>query len=71
MTAETSREGDPTDLVRDHERALMAARRAVYRAWLEHKRRGDPIVVSHDGRAIWIPAEEIVIPETMPDEASA
>ena len=40
-----------------------AFRRAVRKALLEHKRDGDPIVEWRDGKVVWVPAEEIVIPD--------
>ena len=45
-------------------KAEMALKEAVAEAIAEHKRRGNPIAVWHDGKAVWIPPEEIVIPET-------
>jgi len=29
----------------------------------EHKRQGNPIAVWRNGKAVWIPPEEIVVPE--------
>lgn len=46
-----------TDLV---ERALHEA---VVGAMVRHKRLGTPIVVWRDGKVVWIPPEEIVIPD--------
>jgi hypothetical protein len=43
-------------------------RRAVRAALIAHKRDGDPIVVWEDGHAVWIPADEIEIPEEEPDD---
>jgi hypothetical protein len=45
-------------------KAEMALKEAVAEAIAEHKRRGNPIAVWRDGKAVWIPPEEIVIPET-------
>jgi hypothetical protein len=39
-----------------------ALKEAVGDALREHKLRGAPIVVARNGRIVWIPAEEIVIP---------
>lgn len=39
-----------------------ALRRAVRHALLMHKRAGNPIVTWRDGKVVWIPAEEIVVP---------
>jgi hypothetical protein len=38
-------------------------RRAVAHALLMHKRAGNPIATWKDGKVVWIPAEEIEIPE--------
>jgi hypothetical protein len=46
-----------TDLV---ERAL---RKAWAQALRRHKRLGDPIVVWRDGQVVWIPANEIELPD--------
>jgi hypothetical protein len=40
-----------------------AVQAAVRDALIQHKRAGNPIVVWEDGRVVWIPAEEIEIPE--------
>jgi hypothetical protein len=40
-------------------KAEMALKEAV----AEHKRRGIPIAVWRNGKAVWIPPEEIVVPE--------
>jgi hypothetical protein len=40
-----------------------ALREAVAQALIRHKRLGTPIVVWRDGKVVWIPAEEIEIPE--------
>ena len=50
-----------TDLV-EH-----ALHKAVVGAMIRHKRLGNPIVVWRDGKVVWIPAEEIEIPDTETD----
>lgn len=40
-----------------------AARQAVRDALLFHKRMGNPICIWRDGRVVWIPPEEICLPE--------
>lgn len=60
-------------------RAVMldgtAIRRAQRESWVKtldrHKRLGNPIVVWRDGRVVWIPAEEIEIPESLAREERA
>ena len=37
-------------------------RKAIREAVLRHKLLGQPIVVSRDGKVIWIPPEEIEVP---------
>jgi hypothetical protein len=68
MTLETRQEPMPADLVLDRERTMRAMRRATRRVLLDHKLRGDPIAVWIDGRATWIPADEIVIPDPEEEE---
>ncbi|MBP8699839.1 MAG: hypothetical protein KBH82_12485 [Syntrophorhabdaceae bacterium] len=41
----------------------MALKEAVAEALAEHKRRGQPIAVWRNNKAVLIPPEEIVIPE--------
>jgi len=43
-----------------------AARQAVREALLVHKRMGNPICVWREGRVVWIPPDEITIPEEKP-----
>ena len=43
-----------------------AIRKAARLAWLAHKREGLPIPIWKDGKTVWIPPEEIEIPD---DEA--
>jgi hypothetical protein len=44
-------------------KAEMALKEAVAEAIAEHKRQGNPIAVWRNGKAVWIPPEEIVVPE--------
>jgi hypothetical protein len=44
-------------------KAEMALKEAVAEALAEHKRLGNPIAVWRNGKAVWIPPEEIVVPE--------
>jgi hypothetical protein len=54
-----------TDLVE------QALNRAVVQAMIRHKRLGNPIVVWRDGKVVWIPAEEIVIPGVETDSGTS
>jgi hypothetical protein len=48
--------------------AIQRAHRASWIKTLDrHKRLGNPIVVWRDGKVVWIPAEEIVIPDEIPE----
>ena len=44
-------------------KAEMALKEAVAEALAEHKRQGNPIAVWRNGKAVWIPPEEIVVRE--------
>jgi hypothetical protein len=60
-------------------RAIMldgtAIQRALCASWIKtlvrHKRLGNPIVVWRDGKVVWIPAEEIEIPDVPTDTERA
>jgi hypothetical protein len=41
----------------------QALREAWVKELIRHKRLGTPIVVWRDGKVVWIPAEEIEIPD--------
>ena len=45
----------------DPERVTKALQAGIDAALLRHKKMGNPICVSCDGKIIWIPPEEIVI----------
>lgn len=45
------------------DRISEALRRAARQALLEHKREGLPIVIWRDGRVVWVPPQEIEMPE--------
>jgi hypothetical protein len=46
---------------------VAALRRAARSALLEHKRAGNPVASSEDGKVVIIPAEEIEVEETPGD----
>jgi hypothetical protein len=48
-----------------------AMRKAVRDAVLLHKRLGDPIVGSRDGKIVWIPADEIEVDEDTTEGSSS
>ncbi len=58
---------DLRSLMLDTDRVERALQRGVVQALIRHKRLGHPIVVWRDGKVVWIPAEEIVIPDDEPD----
>jgi hypothetical protein len=44
-------------------KAEMASKETVAETLAEHKCLGNPIAVWRNGKAVWIPSEEIVVPE--------
>ena len=44
-----------------------AIRKAARLAWLAHKREGLPIPIWKDGKTVWIPPEEIEVPDDEPE----
>ncbi|HEX4955185.1 MAG TPA: hypothetical protein VF017_17480 [Thermoanaerobaculia bacterium] len=40
-----------------------ALRKATRQAVLEHKREGLPMAVLKDGKEVWVPAQELEVPE--------
>jgi hypothetical protein len=53
----------PSERIHDTQRILRALRQAVRDTLRDHKRTGDPAVVWRDGRVVWIPPDDIVIPD--------
>jgi hypothetical protein len=51
------------NLVAQADAVEAAARQAVREALLVHKRMGNAICVWREGRVVWIPPEEITVPE--------
>lgn len=41
----------------------LALKQAVQEALLRHKQAGNPVVAWHDGKIVWIPPEEIPVPD--------
>lgn len=41
----------------------LALKQAVQEALLRHKQAGNPVVVWRDNKIVWIPPEEISVPE--------
>ena len=41
------------------EKAELALKEAVKKTMAEHKKRGEPVAIWKDGKAIWLPADEI------------
>ena len=57
----------PAERVGDLERIERALRAAVRDALQRHKRDGDPVAVWHEGRVVWLAADQI---PTGDDESS-
>ena len=45
-----------------------SVKRGVRRALIEHKQRGAPIVDWRDNQVVWVPANEVVIPDEPSEE---
>jgi hypothetical protein len=58
---------DVTAIFREGSQIDAAIRKAARIAWLAHKREGVPIPVWKDGKTVWIPPEEIEIPDDEPE----
>jgi hypothetical protein len=58
---------DITAIFREGTLIDAAIRKAARIAWLAHKREGFPIAVWKDGKTVWIPPEEIEVPEEAPE----
>ncbi len=61
---------DVTALMLDGSEIQRAQRRGLRKILERHKRLGNPIVVWRDGKVVWVPAEEIRIPEEPSEPAS-
>jgi hypothetical protein len=60
-------EKDVRSIMLDTNLVEQALYKAEVQAMIRHKRLGNPIVVWRDGKVVWIPAEEIKIPEDATD----
>jgi hypothetical protein len=58
---------DITAIFLDGKRIDAAIRKAAREALLAHKREGLPVPMWKDGKTIWVPPEEIEVPEEEPD----
>lgn len=63
LLGERADDAEVEDLLALTDRISEALRRAVRQALLEHKREGLPIVIWRDGRVVWVPPQEIEMPE--------
>ena len=61
---------DVAILIRDNDALKTALALAAYDTLREHKLLGFPIVVWRDGKVVWVPPEEIVLPEQKNGAAS-
>jgi hypothetical protein len=60
---------DLGELLRDSRLIQRAIGKAVREAVRRHKLLGQPIVTMRDGKVVWIPPEEIEIPEEEDEES--
>ena len=58
---------DITAIFLDGKRIDAAIRKGARQALLAHKREGLPVPMWKDGKTVWVPPEEIEIPEEEPD----
>jgi hypothetical protein len=58
---------DISAIFRDGKKIDAAIRKAARNALIAHKREGFPVPVWKDGQIVWIPPEEIVIPDEEPE----
>jgi hypothetical protein len=56
---------DPFDFYSDDAALQKAMGKAVYDALRTHKLLGHPIVVWRDGKVVWVPPDEIELPEEL------
>ncbi len=59
------------DRFRDSKKIQQALKEAVHEAVRKHKLLGQPIVVWRDGKVVWVPADEIELPEEKNGKAGA
>lgn len=61
MNESHSEDEEISKFFKDSKRVTAALQSGIQAALLRHKKLGNPICVSRDGKIIWIPPEEIVI----------
>ncbi|MBC6420769.1 MAG: hypothetical protein GDA43_03815 [Hormoscilla sp. SP5CHS1] len=60
------KEKDITQIFADGTLIDLALKQAVEKALWQHKKASNSIAVWRDGRVVWIPPEEIPVPENLP-----
>ncbi|MFA6054743.1 MAG: hypothetical protein WC769_05140 [Thermodesulfovibrionales bacterium] len=50
-----------TEAIADKDKITQALTRGVHDALLKHKQAGNPVVVWHDGKMVWLKPEEIPV----------
>jgi len=50
-----------TEALADKDKITQALTRGVHDALLKHKQAGNPVVVWHDGKMVWLKPEEIPV----------
>jgi hypothetical protein len=68
MKTSSTEDRSPAELVLDTDRTMRAIRSASRQALIDHRRRGDPIVIWEEGHPRWVPAEDILVPDADPME---
>ncbi|MCF6153115.1 MAG: hypothetical protein E3K38_12665 [Candidatus Kuenenia stuttgartiensis] len=50
-----------SEIFEDKEKRTRALSKAIYKALLQHKKAGNPVVLWKDGKIIWIQPEDIPV----------
>ncbi|MEW6108985.1 MAG: hypothetical protein AB1632_07465 [Nitrospirota bacterium] len=61
MTVKEKYKDRISEVFADPEKVTKALARGVQEALLKHKQAGNPIVVLHDGKIVWLKPEEIPV----------
>lgn len=61
MTKREKNKDRITEALADKDKITQALTRGVHDALLKHKQAGNPVVVWHDGKMVWLKPEEIPV----------